>query len=69
MIFFTVLGSYAGLVEHYQKKWSMEKIDQKYQRWETDQEMRSDYGFDDKDFKKIPKRKIKNRASRIKHGY
>ena len=64
-----MLSLYAQLLEHYRNKWKHDRIDQHYQDWENAQEMRKEYGYDDKDIQKIPKRRIKNRASRIKHGY
>ena len=64
-----MLNLYAGLIDYCEKVISRERIDKRYSDWENAQEMRKDYGFDDKTMRKIPKRRIKNRASRIKHGY
>lgn len=63
------LPVYAGLLYYYQKKWHNDAIDQKYQNWEEDQKMRKDMGYDEESFRRIPKRKIRNRAARKKHGY
>ena len=64
-----VLSLYAGLLNHYRKKWKRDRIDKSYQDRETAQKMRKEYGFEEQNLKKIPKRRIKNRATRIKHGY
>ena len=64
-----LLGIYAELLRHYKVKWHNDKIDLKYREWEEGQELRQDMGFDDKTVRKIPKRRIKNNASRKKHGY
>ena len=64
-----VLGIYAELLNHYDKKWSHEKIDRKYQDWIDSEDMKRDFGYSDENFRRIPKRKIKNRAARKKHGY
>ena len=64
-----VLSLYIQLLEHYRKKWKHDRIDKNYKDWEDAQEMRKEYGYEEQNLKKIPKRRIKNRASRIKHGY
>lgn len=64
-----VLGVYCKLLDHYQQKWKSDRIDNQFHDWERGQEMRADMGFDDKSFQRIPKRKIKNKAARKKHGY
>lgn len=64
-----VLGIFTHLLSHYRKKWADEKIDLKYKQWEDGQEMRKDYGYDDKTVERIPKRKIRSKAARRKHGY
>ena len=64
-----LLGIYAELLKHYKVKWRNDKIDLKYREWEEGQVLRQDMGFDDKTVRKIPKRRIKNNASRKKHGY
>ncbi len=64
-----VLNIYAELLNHGRKKWAADRIDKKYKDWEKDQEMREDYGWDDQNFRQIPKRKIKSRAARKKHGF
>ena len=63
-----VLGVYSSLLEHYKVKWHNDRIDNDFRKWEEAQEMRAEMGFDDKTFKRIPKRKIKNNASRKKHS-
>ena len=63
-----ILGVYSDLLDHYKVKWYNEKVDLDFHKWEKAQEMRAEMGFDDNTFKKIPKRKIKNNASRKKHG-
>lgn len=63
-----LMAVYGELLGHYKEKWRKKRIDQKYQDWEEGQEMREDFGFDDKTFQRMPKRKIKNRAARKKHG-
>ena len=64
-----VLGVYLGLISHYREKWRKDKIDDRYSMWEKGQEMRAEFGFDEKTLKPIPKRKIRNKAARKKHGY
>lgn len=64
-----ILKVYADLLTHYEKKWENDKIDRKYQDWEKGQEMKEDLGYDKENFRRIPKRRIKNKAARKKHGY
>lgn len=64
-----LLTVYAAFIDHYEKKWKSDRIDRDFQDWENGQEMRKDLGYDDRTFKRIPKRKIKNQAARKKHGY
>jgi hypothetical protein len=63
------LGIFAKLVEHYEKKWRHDRINQHYDSWIESEQMRKDYGFDEKTIQRIPRRKIRNNASRKKHGY
>ena len=64
-----VLCVYTKLLNHYDKKWKDERIDRKYQDWEKSDEMKDDLGYSAENFRRIPKRKIKSRAARKKHGY
>lgn len=64
-----VLCIYTKLLLHYKEKWRKDAIDSHYLEWEQGQEMREDFGYDDRNFRRIPKRKIKNNAARRKHGY
>ena len=64
-----VIGIYSEMLDHYRKKWENGKIDQKYQDWISGEDMKKDLGYSEENFRRIPKRKIKNRAARKKHGY
>ena len=63
-----VLVVYGEMLNHYEKKWKNERIDDKYESWIKSQEMREEMGFDNSTFKHIPKRKIKNNAARKRHA-
>ena len=63
------LMAYGELLSHYISKWQGDKVERKYKSWEEDQKMRKDLGYDDKNFKVIPKRRIRSNAARKKHGY
>lgn len=60
---------FVGLLCYYDKKWADDKIDQKYYDWERGEDMKQDLGYSNETFKRIPKRKIKSKAARKKHGY
>ena len=64
-----IIGVYSEMLSHYRQKWKNNKIDQKYQDWERGLNMKKDLGYSEENFRRIPKRKIKNRAARKKHGY
>ena len=64
-----ISGIFTDILDHYSRKWRNERIDREYKRWEESQAMREEMGYDDKSFQRIPKRRIKNRAARKKHGY
>lgn len=64
-----ILNVFAELLFHYNKKWKNDKIDQKYYDWEKGENIRQELGYSHENFKPIPKRKIRNRAARKKHGY
>ena len=63
-----VVSVYAELLNHYEKKWKNDRIDKNYQDWEDGQEMRKDFGYESRNFQRIPKRKIKNNAARKRHA-
>ena len=63
-----VMNVYLGLIDHYTNKWRTDKVDRKYQQWEEDQMLREEMGFDEKNLKKIPKRRIRNNGARKKHS-
>ena len=64
-----IMSVYAGMLDHYRKKWESDKIDQKYQDWIRGEDMKKDLGYSEENFRRIPKRKIKTKAARKKHGY
>ena len=64
-----VLSVYAKMLSYYDEKWKTKSIDQKYQDWISGEDMKKDLGYSEENFRRIPKRKIKNRAARKKHGY
>lgn len=64
-----ILGIYTRMICYYDKKWKDDRIEQKYCDWERGLEMKKNLGYGEENFRKIPKRKIKNKAARKKHGY
>lgn len=64
-----IMAVYSKMLDHYQQKWESDKVEKKYQDWERGLDMKKDLGYSEENFRRIPKRKIKTKAARKKHGY
>lgn len=66
-----LLTIYAGLIDHYTKKWEAEKEEQKWENFDNYEDIRTELGVTDGNVRAIPRKKNqkRNHPSHHKHRY